>query len=138
MKCLVVDDDFAARRLLQRLLSEMGMCDIAFDGREAVDAFKDSLDEDDRYDLICLDIMMPQMDGHQVLKTMRQVEEAAGIYGLDGVKTIMTSAMDGSQHIMNAFREGCEVYLVKPVRKPKLLEELARLGLSVTVSCVCF
>ncbi len=134
MKCLVVDDDFAARRLLQRLLSEIGICDIAVDGREAVDVFQDSLDEDDRYDLICLDIMMPQMDGHQALKAIRQYEEAGGIYGQDGVKIIMTTALDNSKHIMDAFREGCEAYIVKPVRKAKLFEEINKLGLSMPAS----
>jgi two-component system, chemotaxis family, chemotaxis protein CheY len=134
MKCLIVDDNFVARKLLLRFLSEIGICDIAVDGREAVDAFKDALRGGDRYDLICLDIMMPQMDGHQVLKAMRKYEEANDIYGHDGVKIIMITALDTPKHIVNAFREGCEAYIVKPVRKTKLFEEVNKLGLSVTVS----
>lgn len=129
MKCLIVEDDFAARRLLQRYLSSYGDCDIAVDGNEAVVALKDALDEEFPYELICLDIMMPNMDGHEALKAIRQIESERGISCLDGVKVIMTTACGDSKNVMNSFREGCEAYIVKPVEKYKLLEEIEKLGL---------
>jgi two-component system, chemotaxis family, chemotaxis protein CheY len=131
MKCLVVEDDFAARRLLQILLSEYGLCLVATNGREAVEAFKQALDEDDPYDFICLDIMMPEMDGHQTLKAIRQIEAEHGIQGLDGVKVVMTTALKDPDNVFGAFREGCEAYLVKPVKKVKLIEVMDQLGLMV-------
>ena len=79
MKYLIVEDDFAARRLLQRYLSNYGDCDIAVDGNEAVEAFRQAVDEKEPYDLICLDIMMPNMDGHEALKVIRQIESEHGI-----------------------------------------------------------
>ena len=129
MKCLIVEDDFAARKLLQRYLSDHGECDIAVDGNEAVEAFRQATDEEWPYDLICLDIMMPNMDGHEALKAIRQIESDHGINGLDGVKVIMTTALDDSQNVMDSFREGCEAYIVKPVEKNKLFEEMTNLGL---------
>lgn len=128
MKCLIVEDDFAARRLLQRYLSGYGDCDVAVDGNEAVEAFSQATDEKEPYDLICLDIMMPNMDGHEALKVIRQIESDHGINGLDGVKVIMTTALGDSKNVMESFREGCEAYIVKPVEKDKLLEEMANLG----------
>lgn len=128
MKCLIVEDDFAARRLLQRYLSGYGDCDVAVDGNEAVEAFSQATDEKEPYDLICLDIMMPNMDGHEALKAIRQIESDHGINGLDGVKVIMTTALGDSKNVMESFREGCEAYIVKPVEKDKLLEEMANLG----------
>ena len=129
MKSLVVEDDFAARKLMQRWLSQVSDCDIAVNGIEAVDAFNEALTNGDPYDLICLDIMMPQMDGHQALEAIRQIESEQGIVGLDSVKVIMTTALGDSKHVMGAFREGCEGYIVKPVKKQKLLTEMEKLGL---------
>ena len=129
MKCLIVEDDFAARRLLQRYLSSYGDCDIAVDGNEAVEAFRQAMDEKELYELICLDIMMPNMDGHEALKAIRRIESEHGINGLDGVKVIMTTALGDSKNVMESFREGCEAYIVKPVEKDKLLEEMESLGL---------
>lgn len=135
MKSLVVEDDFAARKLMQRWLSQVSDCDIAVNGIEAVDAFNEALTNGDPYDLICLDIMMPQMDGHQALEAIRQIESEQGIVGLDGVKVIMTTALGDSKHVMGAFREGCEAYIVKPIEKQNLLTEMEKLGLtSIKVS----
>ena len=129
MKCLIVEDDFAARKLLQVYLSNYADCFIAVNGHEAVEAIREALEEGESYDLICLDIMMPEMDGHKALEAIRQVEKEQGIRGLDGVKVIMTTALDDSANIMGAFRTGCEAYIVKPIRKEKLLEEMTKLGL---------
>jgi two-component system chemotaxis response regulator CheY len=129
MKYLIVEDDFAARLLLQRYLSGYGDCDVAVDGHEAIEAFRQALDENEPYDLICLDIMMPAMDGRDALKEIRRIEREHGILGLDGVKVIMTTALGDSKNIMGSFREGCEAYIVKPIKKEKLLEEIENLGL---------
>ena len=129
IKTLIVEDDFACRKALQIFLSEYGNCFIAVNGCEAVEAVRQALDEDQPYDLICLDIMMPEMDGHEALQAIRQIDREHGKDGLDGVKVVMTTAKDASKDIMGAFRAGCEAYVIKPVRKEKLLEEIKKLGL---------
>ena len=134
MNILIVEDDFAYRRLLQRCLAGYGDCDVAINGIDAVDVFKVALDEGHPYDLICLDIMMPNMDGRQALKVIRQIESEHRINGLDGVKMIMTTALGNSKNVMGAFREGCEAYIVKPVEKDKLFQEMENLGLVPSVS----
>ena len=134
MKYLIVEDDFAGRRLLQRYLSDYGQCDIAVDGKEAVEAFRQALEENEPYDLICLDIMMPNMDGRDALKAIRQIENERGIRGLDGVKVIMTTALGDSKNVVGSFREGCEAYIVKPIEKKKFLGEMEKLGLIESAS----
>lgn len=129
MKCLIVEDDFTARKLLQIYLSDYADCFIAVNGREAVEAVRQALDEAQPYDLICLDIMMPEMNGHKALEAIRRLEKEHGIGGLDGVKVIMTTALDNSKNIIGAFRKGCEAYIVKPIRKEKLFEQMEKLGL---------
>jgi len=105
---LIVDDDRLCRELLKSILCDYGQCDFAYDGQEAIDAVRLAIEDADPYDLICLDIMMPGTDGHQALDAIRQIEAGHGIYGNDGVKVIMTTALSNSRHCLRAFREGCE------------------------------
>ena len=129
MKTLIVDDDLLCREFIKRLLSPYGQCDQAFDGREAIEAFRLALEDVEPYDLVCLDIMMPHTDGHQALEAMRELESEHGVYGSSGVKVIMTTALSNSKHCIRAFREGCESYLIKPIKPSVLLERLRELDL---------
>lgn len=124
MKSLIVDDDFFSRRILQTIMAAYGECHVAVDGKEALFAFDQALAEGVPYDVICLDIMMPEMDGQEVLKNIRQIEEKKNILGSDSVKIIMTTALDDSGNIRTAFREQCESYLIKPISKSKLIKIL--------------
>jgi len=128
-RVLIVEDDFTTRKLLQKYLAEYGDCDIAVDGLEAIAAFKQAVADKMPYSLVCLDILMPRMNGHEVLKAFRKIESENGIYGLDGVKIIMTTVLNDSKNIIGAFREGCEAYIVKPLERHKLLQEIAKLNL---------
>ncbi len=129
LKILIVEDDFFTRRLLQRILAPLGESDIAVNGEEAIDAFRNSLADEFTYDLICLDILMPIMDGHETLQKIRQAEEAMGIFGSDGVKVIMITVLDDNKSILQAFRTGCEGYITKPIDKKKLMARIEELGL---------
>lgn len=130
MKTLIVEDDFLARSLLSTLLSEYGVCHVAVNGREALDAIERALDENDRYDLVCLDIMMPVLDGQEALLELRKLEALRGIKGLETTKVIMITAIDDSKNIMKAFRQGqCEAYLTKPLDRIKLISHVKGLGL---------
>lgn len=129
MKSLIVDDDFFSRRILQTILSTYGECHVAVDGKEALFAFEQAIAEEAPYNLICLDIMMPEMDGQEVLKNIRKIEEKKNMFGNDSVKIIMTTALDDNENIKKAFREQCESYLIKPISKSKLLKIIEDFGL---------
>ncbi len=129
MKCLIVEDDSTSRRLLETYLADCADCVGVADGSEAVEMFEEALDFGRPFDLVCLDVMMPGMDGHEALTGIRRLEAERNIKGLDGVKVIMTTALDDSGNIFSSFREGCEAYVVKPVRKEKLMAEIEKLGL---------
>lgn len=129
MKTLIVDDDFVSRRLLQSMLLSFGKVDIAANGMEALDAFKLSIDEDDPYNLICIDILMPEMNGQELLKEIRNHEEMLGIYGTDGTKIIMTTSIGDFGNIKSAFVEQCDAYMVKPIERNKLVAKLNELHL---------
>lgn len=131
MKCLIAEDDFIARRMLAGILSDIGECHITVNGEKAVAAFKTALEQGEPYDLLCLDIVMPEMDGLQALRAIRALEEAAGIDESEGVKVIMITLMTDPNNVLGAYREGCEAYIIKPVEKSKLFEEMDNLGFSV-------
>jgi len=128
LKILIAEDDFICRKFLQTFLSKYGDCFVAVNGREAVEAVKEAIDEARPYDLVCLDIMMPEMDGYEALEAIRQIENEHGIAGLDSVKVIMTTALSDSSSVIGAFREGCEAYIVKPLGKRNFFEEMKKLG----------
>lgn len=129
MKALIVDDEFTSQLILQKLLMEYGETQIVSSGKEAVDAFSDAIMLNERFDLICLDIMMPDIDGQQVLKEVRALEDMEGLHGDDAVKVIMISALSDKKNIMEAFKSQCEAYLVKPIDASKLREHLQKFGL---------
>lgn len=129
MKCLIVEDDFSARKLLQMYLYNYADCYIAINGPEAVDAVQEAMEQGQPYELICLDIMMPQMDGLEALKAIRHIEEDYRKYGHKPSKVIMTTALSDPKHVIGSFKMGCESYIVKPIKKDDLLREMAKLGL---------
>jgi len=130
MKVLVVEDDFVSRKLLQKLLGHYGECDIAVNGKEAVNAFNLSLEVNSPYDLICMDIMMPGMDGQQALMEIREIEKKKGISETGWVKVMMTTALDDPKNVVESLYKGGAVsYVVKPIDKAKLLDEVRKMGL---------
>ena len=129
LRTLIVEDDFVSRKILQALLAPFGPSDVAVNGHEALDAFKLAVRSSEPYHLICLDIAMPGLDGHQVLAEIRSQEENLGIQGLDRVRVIMTTGSSDPKDVRTAFRSECDAYLVKPIQKPKLMEHLKELGM---------
>jgi len=135
MKILIVEDDFVSRKVLKKYLSYYGDCDIAVDGKEAIVAFNSAHKDNKPYDLICLDIMMPEMDGQETLKETRRIEEEKGIRGLSRVKVIMTTVLDDRESIMEAFRSQCDGYILKPIDRQKLMDLIDSLELPQVESC---
>jgi two-component system chemotaxis response regulator CheY len=129
MKTLIVEDDFTSRLLLQEFLKSYGSSHVAVNGKEAVEAVRLALESSEPYHLICLDIMMPEMDGHQALKQIRGMEEAKGILSTSGAKIVMTTALSNMKNVSQAYSALCDAYLVKPIDRQKLLQELRKLGL---------
>lgn len=129
MKILVVEDDYSSQQLLKRYLQDQGETVIADDGEKAVASFREAHAIHRPFDLICLDIMLPALNGQAVLKQIRLQEESLGIWGLAGCKIIMITALKDADNVMRAFRSQCEVYLSKPISKDRLFREIRSLGL---------
>ncbi len=129
MRILIAEDDMVSRNFLSKFLSRYGECDLVVDGLETIDAFLIALKDKDPYHLICLDIMMPKVDGVKTLKAIRDLEKQYGIPQEKRVKIIMTTALAEAQLVRTAFEYGCEAYAAKPIDTKKLVEVMEKLGL---------
>ncbi len=131
MKILIVEDNFVNRKILTKYLSAYGEADIAVDGKEALDAFIAAHKAHEPYQLICLDIMMPNVDGRQTLDFIRKYEEENRIFNDNAVKILMTTALGDKENIIDAFISQCDEYIIKPIRKEDLFKKLDRIGIKV-------
>ena len=129
MRILVVEDDMTSRLLLRKMLESFGDCDAAVNGKEAVAAFQLAHDNKRNYELVCLDIMMPVMDGQAALKAIRQIEQNSGCLPSQAAKIVMTTALRDIENVTVAYREFCDGYLVKPIQRDKLVALLKELDL---------
>lgn len=131
MKILIAEDDFFSRKLLMKYLSPLGEIDAAMNGSEAIKAVQAELENNGKYDLICLDIMMPQVDGQQALQGIRRLEKLSGVKVEERAKIFMTTALSDKEHVVQAAVSGCDAYLIKPINKEKLFEELRKNGIAI-------
>ena len=129
MRVLIAEDDFASRKFMLRFFEKYGECDVTVDGREAVEAYTMAVEMDEPYDLICLDIMMPEMDGHQALRRIRKIEEENNVPDDEKVKIVMTTALSETRHVTKAFENGCTAYAGKPINQEKLEAMLKKFDL---------
>ena len=129
MKILLAEDDFVTRKFMVNFLSKYGECDVTVDGMEAVDAFMMALEDGEPYDLVCLDIMMPVMDGYQALVGIRNLEKERDIPQVKAVKVIMTTALNDESNVKMAFELGCTVYSGKPIDQERFEQAMKKLGL---------
>ena len=133
LKILIVEDDFICRTVLDTFLSGYGNCEIAKDGMEAIYAFTESYRSDppQPYDLICMDIMMPIMDGLQASKTIREIERGKGVEGTTlETAIVITSAVEDPATIIRACYEcGANYYFVIPLDFNQMKREMQKLRL---------
>jgi two-component system chemotaxis response regulator CheY len=129
LKMLIVEDEFLSRQLLQTYVAEYGSCDVAVDGKEAVKAVKISYEAGKPYDLVFMDIMLPELDGQAALKEIRAYEAGRGILGGETCKVLMMTALSDAHSVMEAFKNQCEGYITKPYSRIKLDEAIRKIGL---------
>src|SRR5437588_5268563 len=108
---LVVDDNEMNRDMLSRRLQRQGYdVSVAHDGSRALELIRDQ-----RFDLVLLDVMMPGLNGLEVLKILREAHSATDL------PIIMATARGDSADIVQALRLGANDYVTKPLDFPVVL-----------------
>lgn len=130
MRVLIVDDDFYSRSFLEYILHPYAVCDVAENGEEAVMTFQRALKEGKPYDLVCMDLRMPEIDGATAMREIRDVEKDHGVDKVCRAKIIITSVLEDAEDTHNAmFLGDATAFLQKPIEEKSLLTELKRLEL---------
>ena len=130
MRVLVVEDDITSRMVLVKILSDYFDSESAENGLQAVEMFRDALENNKPYDLIFMDIMMPVMDGQSALKAIREIEKKMEVPIGDEVRAIMTTALSDTKNVTDAFFQGqADAYISKPITKDNVLEALREVRL---------
>lgn len=127
MRILVIEDDFVSRTVLTRFLEPFGEVTAAVDGEQGLDAFRQATAAGQPFDLVTLDMMMPGIDGLEVLREVRSLERAEESCA-PAAKVLMTTALDDIKTVAAAYVAMCDDYLTKPIRKATLFEKLAQFG----------
>ncbi len=129
MKVLIIDDFSLNREILTKFLVSIAKCDLVESGKNALIVIKDAIQKNDHYDLICLDLMMPEMDGFEVLKEIRRIEIELGVQPAKNTKIMITSELKDGDSVSKTIQLGCNGYLSKPYNKQNLKLQLEKMKL---------
>lgn len=121
-RILVVDDNMVNRKLMLAVLQNTAVCDVASNGREAIDKYMLAFQQNTPFHLILLDVAMPVVDGLEVLRVIREHEKKQGVETGKGVFIIMVTAH--RETVFDAYNMGCDDYIVKPIRPDILIEKI--------------
>ena len=131
MRFLVVDDELVSRKKLQRALSAMGRCDAAEGGAEALEAFERAWADLDPYDVVCLDLNMPGMDGLEAARRIREAESVMEIGPQAASRIVMVTIQAGAEMVTKALQAGCNDYILKPFTLGTVREKIEHLFWSI-------
>ena len=132
MKVLIVDDELVSRKKMQSIMAQFASCEAAETGGQALESFKKAWDNWTPYDLISLDISMPDMNGMDVLFEIREMEKDRGIPMERKVKIMMVTSHADKDTIITAVTAGCDNYIVKPFNRTSVVSKLSKLGFQVS------
>ncbi len=120
MRIIIIDDVRLNAEYLARLFLPSAKCDLVNNGEKALIIIKNAIQNNNNYDLICLDLVMPEMDGFEVLKHVRLLENESASQPVKSAKIMITSAVKDHNSVTKAIQLGCDGYLTKPYTRKNL------------------
>ena len=124
MSFLIVEDDPISCQLLLEVLTPYAYCDSVSTHEQAVEMFQDKMHGDDPYQLIIIDIDLPDGNGIDLLRKIRALEVTENPTDYKPVHALFQTVSDHPDHKTETMSLGSCAYLVKPVRKNLLLDVL--------------
>lgn len=125
MKVLIVDDSPVESLFLSIFFEEIAQADCVNNGKDAVKMIQQAIECGKPYALVCLDIVMPGMDGYQTLKVIREMEKQ---HEVKQTKIFMITSCDSPDQMIEASGgdSGCDDYIIKPVMSDSLNKLLVK------------
>lgn len=129
LKILVAEDDLANRKFLTKLLGKYGDVTVVSNGFDAVKEYMQSLDDRNPYRLVCLDVMMPRLDGYKALDAIRELEGKNAMIPSERAKIMMISALDEGGFDEELAGNLYDCYMSKPIDILEFEMNLKRMGM---------
>lgn len=121
MRILIVEDDLIVQLFLKTVLGHYGQCFTASDGRAAVRAYSDAAAGGEPFDVVFMDIMMPEMNGLIAIDRIREYEALHPWRVPRPAQVVVATALEDSQDILHAI---CSGNVFAHMKKPLLREDL--------------
>ena len=118
LKALIVDDSDMSRRIASRIVSRVFACDQAEDGSVAVSKYKEAIDAGEPYDIIFMDVIMPEMDGKEAVRKIREHEENTGQQRTPIIMVSASETLEGIEGMVNG--------LLRKALSKEALDEILR------------
>lgn len=131
MKILIADDDFVARAILNTSLSDYGTIDEAENGAQAIDLFDKAYAQDAPYDVVLLDKVMPEKDGDEVLRHIKNTEEFLELPSEKRCKVVMITGVNKPDSVFSSFKDQCDAYIIKPIEPRKVVDAFHSAGIQI-------
>ena len=128
MRILIVDDEMVSRTKLELIMEYFGDCKAVDQGDDALAAFHEAHLDDDPFNLIMLDINLPDIDGIRVLSAIRNSEKHLNIEQARKAKILMTTSYRDKDRIVASVQSGCDDYIGKPFDLNLIRTKLGKLG----------
>ena len=128
MKTLVIDAEEAIKQSICGIFVENGVCDGAGDGLMGLELLKQAFSINQPYRVVVLDIVLPKVDGHTIIKKIRQWELEKGIDPLNEATILVVSRRRDEPTILKAFRNGATGWISKPVAIEEIVNKLNNLN----------
>ncbi len=133
MKILIIDDDASSRQMFRAYFEQFGQCDTSSQGYDGITAYKNAINQGQAYDLVVIDIILPDLSGDKIMEIIRTEEDLHKISDLSRSKIVLTTSLDDeiNRQIAEKLTKGLETYYVKSFAVEGLSEKLAELGIQV-------
>lgn len=125
MDILVVDDDNSNRLLMNHILSNIAKIQLAHNGLDAVDMVEKHLKSGSSFDVIFMDVVLPDIDGFETIRRIKSAEKS--LKPNKKSKIVVLTSYDLIHSKWNAIANDCDSFLVKPVEKYKILAQIQKL-----------
>ncbi|MHC1752541.1 response regulator [Humidesulfovibrio sp.] len=128
MHILIVEDDVPSQLFLKTVLKSYGPCAIAGDGAKAVRAYTEAALGGNPFDIVFMDIMMPEMDGLTAIDRIREFEAQTPQKVPRPAQVVVVTAAQDTQNIIHAYCAGnVFAYLKKPLDSQDLKATMAKM-----------
>jgi two-component system chemotaxis response regulator CheY len=131
MNILIVEDELVSRTKLEQIMVAIGKCTAVESGKAAIKKVVRAWEKYKPFDLITIDVGMPEMDGTEVLCRIRELEDKKGIPDKKRAKIFMVTAHSDRDTVIAAIQAGCDDYISKPFNINIIIEKLKKHGLDV-------